>query len=972
MICFTLTPAGQTLINNATVGSNPVLVDSIVLYNNSSIITTVKDFIGNVVRDDSGIGDYIVIDFDDCSSSAYTITSFKLKSGTTDLAISEDVSIIKASNNQLKIRLTAQFDGAYKCAFTHTSVGLPYATKFRQGVIRLTSSEDYPTQEHPERERQLQTTVLSARDTISKIEEYIHGTDQYVPWDVNGADQSIQGSVHLEDIYLVDDYDSPTTNVLITLNGKTDNVDNIAVDGHITGTAVVSSPTVSNGEVTDTAKLVNGSYIAAIYSNSVDVASTETFGHKLVTSHAVRDYVTTKLDGNSNNYVHKSGNETIAGNKTFSNNVIVNGTISGNAIQSDYKNSSQVVIWGDSGNYSKLPTVEVVHSALTALATTIPTVNDTTVTIKKNTDDTGDSFTTNAAAAKTINLGLSSVATSGSYDDLSNKPTIPSLSNVVASAQYNSTTGNIEFYNPSGTKLNTDISAAPFTKDGMIDDISVITHQEGIGTKSITLDAWTEKMSTIKVVRDATELGLVVVKELVEGPLPVVIYTGDDADSVYTNGILGSTSYNPANHTFTYHSGIINVKKLKFQYNSDANKQDILISAADLCSEYVTLNTMQTITGAKSFSTDILPETSSAINLGSLRKRWSCIYTDNLHASSHITSAYSITASEFHGNLDGKLSTPRYINGMSFDGSSDILNYGYAVCSSAAEAQYKDVIIPGLSLDNGIPDGVMILVRFVNTNTYQLTGNSNCARLRINNDDTYTKKIRIGGNYVNNTTASSWQAGDCCLLVYNSSVDAFQILARQHAVADNGIDTNGNIITDTYAKSLRCCKRDGGDYSSSTGSPVDSSNNDQVNNNPVVIGIRNANGGLVGACGIAGLVAATLRGYSCNDYYTASNFPLQDTDISSPSTNPVGCVRTLLLVRTGNGDAVQPGKCIPITNTALYTSVELQVVGSNIVIYTSTASAISGTWATLIQIPQFNGESPTATESRLILATRVY
>jgi hypothetical protein len=375
MLQFTLTTAGQSLINSATEGTSPVLVDSVVLYNGSTVLVTITDFIGNVVKDDSGLGDYIVIDFDDRSSSAYTITSFKLKSGTTDLATSEDVSVVKASNKQLKMRLTAQFEGASKCSFACTSVGLPYATKFRQGLVRLTSSEDYPTQEHPERERQLQTTVLSARDTISKIEEYIHGTDQYVPWDVNDTDQPIQGSIHLENIYLVDDYDSPTTNVLITLNGKTDNVDNISVGGHITGTAVVSSPTVSNGEVTDTTKLVNGSYIAALYSNSVDVASTETYGHKLVTSHAVRDYVTTKLDGNSNNYVHKSGNETIAGNKTFSNNVTVNGTISGNAIQSDYKNSSQVVIWDNSGNYSKLPTVEVVHNALADLTTAYTTAD---------------------------------------------------------------------------------------------------------------------------------------------------------------------------------------------------------------------------------------------------------------------------------------------------------------------------------------------------------------------------------------------------------------------------------------------------------------------------------------------------------------------------------------------------------------------------------------------------------------------
>lgn len=62
---------------------------------------------------------------------------------------------------------------------------------------------------------------------------------------------------------------------------------------------------------------------------------------------------------------------------------------------------------------------------------TLPTVNDTTITIKKNNADTGDSFTTNTDTAKTINLGLSTVATSGSYNDLSNKPIIPTNADYV-------------------------------------------------------------------------------------------------------------------------------------------------------------------------------------------------------------------------------------------------------------------------------------------------------------------------------------------------------------------------------------------------------------------------------------------------------------------------------------------------------------------------------------------------------------
>lgn len=79
------------------------------------------------------------------------------------------------------------------------------------------------------------------------------------------------------------------------------------------------------------------------------------------------------------------------------------------------------------GSTRKLPTNVSDLSNDTGFITSssLPTVNNSTITVKKNSDDVGDSFTTNASSAKTINLGLSTVATSGSYSDLSNKPTIP-------------------------------------------------------------------------------------------------------------------------------------------------------------------------------------------------------------------------------------------------------------------------------------------------------------------------------------------------------------------------------------------------------------------------------------------------------------------------------------------------------------------------------------------------------------------
>ena len=46
------------------------------------------------------------------------------------------VLIQKESNKQLKLRVSCQFDGAEKCKFNTTSINLPYATRFREGVVR--------------------------------------------------------------------------------------------------------------------------------------------------------------------------------------------------------------------------------------------------------------------------------------------------------------------------------------------------------------------------------------------------------------------------------------------------------------------------------------------------------------------------------------------------------------------------------------------------------------------------------------------------------------------------------------------------------------------------------------------------------------------------------------------------------------------------------------------------------------------
>lgn len=350
MIQFTLTSAGATALSSATAGVNPVVIDSIILYNNTTTIKTITDFVGCVVSDDSGIGDYVVIDFEDITQTGYTITQIRLKSGAIEIAISENISVVKQTNKKLKIRITAQFENASKCSFSNTGINLPYATQFRDGVIRLAKSEG---------ESQKDKTVYSAQDVESIINSSIIGTNLYVPWDLE-SDLPVEGSASIKSLNIVDDYDNVTYTAVIQLNGKTGDVPNISVGGYITGTAVSSSPTISNGAITSSSKVVNESYISSLYANEISTINNT----KLVTSYAVSQYISSI----ENNYVHITGAESISGVKTFTDG-ISSASYSGNGIYSTYASNT----WNISGTETKIPTVGSVADAIDASIATVTT-----------------------------------------------------------------------------------------------------------------------------------------------------------------------------------------------------------------------------------------------------------------------------------------------------------------------------------------------------------------------------------------------------------------------------------------------------------------------------------------------------------------------------------------------------------------------------------------------------------------------
>lgn len=139
---------------------------------------SVNQFKGAVVVDPN-LGNYVVIDFTVTDAAAMNIGRIRLMSGQNAVAISEDkqLLIVKEANKNLKIRLAAQFAGAEKCKFNTTSINLPYATRFREGVIRLADpSEVYG------KDGQRYNTVYSAADVdakISQVTESLGNLDQY-------------------------------------------------------------------------------------------------------------------------------------------------------------------------------------------------------------------------------------------------------------------------------------------------------------------------------------------------------------------------------------------------------------------------------------------------------------------------------------------------------------------------------------------------------------------------------------------------------------------------------------------------------------------------------------------------------------------------------------------------------------------------------------------------------------------------
>jgi len=347
--------------------SNPLLIDKLVLVieGTTKIITK---FIGAVVSDDSELGDYLVINFNDTSDEAYTISKIRLMDiNGSIVAESPELSLVKEQGNSLRVRLSARFPGAAACTFYNVSINIPYATKNRDGLIRL-AKED---------EDNKSITVYSAEDTEALIHDNLVDTSQFVSWD--------SGVLTASQLNLVENYNSPNNPVILNKSSSDgSNFLNIN-NGFIGGNAITNTPAFDeNTDIVATPQVVTANYISQLYSDSVLDGNDEAT-NKLVSGAAVESYVTDRLASIDTSadmqetlntlYVHKSGNtaETITGAKTFTDSVTISGNnkqlitpsvssgeFTGDGVYNTYNSDT----WISSANLSKIPTINAIRSAI--------------------------------------------------------------------------------------------------------------------------------------------------------------------------------------------------------------------------------------------------------------------------------------------------------------------------------------------------------------------------------------------------------------------------------------------------------------------------------------------------------------------------------------------------------------------------------------------------------------------------------
>ena len=535
----------------------------------------------------------------------------------------------------------------------------------------------------------------------------------------------------------------------------------------------------------------------------------------------------------------------------------------------------------------------------------IPTVNNSTITIKKNSSDTGDSFTTNASSAKTINLGLHTVATSGSYNDLENKPTIPTVNNATLTINKAGTddTGSKTFSANASSNVTINLGLSTVASSGSYNDLS------DRPTNHVTTDT-TQTIAATKTFNTIAN---------------DVTFTGSDSDISVSDGAMSFTGTDIT-------SGITNT------YTSTIQQDGLHLN-------------IQPSVPSSLWPSNTPP--TPVVSIGSSSTTSADFSTSLLALNGDSTNKYVVKPSADAGADLGELSNKfdtLYVKNIKTTGTV----LPIAICSSAANTVNKSatLYIDENTNDSGyvFTENSLILVKFDNTNTADSPKLCIGGELRPNGD-AYYREIYFGSNinainaelalqqttsldpetdpetYLNvpgKSSFDSWQAGEVVLMLCRYG--RYYIIGKQYGAMSMGLDTTGaNIANVRPSYLVPIDARRLNNVSSINTSILD------FNNVPVGIGIYSrfyspssqgpaqvanptnqsiatATQGYLFGCGLGGIIANAIRGISSVGWIDKINYNSSDPTYNTDSmvsavinnSNGVGQVSLVLLRREPN------------------------------------------------------------------------
>lgn len=296
---------------------------------------------------------------------------------------------------------------------------------------------------------------------------------------------------------------------------------------------------------------------------------------------------------------------------------------------------------------SEIPTnlSELTNDVGYITSASLPAVNNAALTIKKNSDDVGTTFTANASTDVTANLGLHAVATSGSYNDLSNKPFIPTVNNATLTIQKNG--ANVSTFTANASSDVTANITVPTNTSDLYNDSGFIT------SSALSDYALTSSLGSAAYKGVDTSISSSSTDNKV--PTSLAVYSYIDAQGFLTQhqslaGCVASGEYVSADHNILLKNssgmvvstidasafikdGMVDTVTISNGYlvitfNTDAGKQPISIALSDIFDPsnyytktqvdngFVTTNTAQNITGVKTWSSHITED--DVFKIGSL------------------------------------------------------------------------------------------------------------------------------------------------------------------------------------------------------------------------------------------------------------------------------------------------------------------------------------------------------------------